>query len=226
MSRSDNSEYSVLNLFGDNYVVWTMNTSGTLKSRGLWECVKFNNDTIACERQWALRIMKNHLCEELRTMYKYIKDPHDLWYSLNNKYSESVVHEAEREWRELRFQDYESVGDYHSDLMRISYTLNLCGELITNEDKLVKTRETIHPQDVRLSYHASMCTTYFDLLNILLAVEKKEQIRAKNIKEFDEIMYIHRLRQEFDQIFPEADEAEEEESEWTHVDSDLDLFIE
>ncbi|KAL0728784.1 hypothetical protein Bca4012_024877 [Brassica carinata] len=191
MSRSDNSEYSVPNLSGDNYVVWTMNTSGTLKSRGLWECVKFNNDTIACERQWASNHEESSR-EESRTMYKYIKDPHDLWYSLNNKYSESVVHEAEREWRELRFQDYESVGDYHSDLMRITYTLNLCGELITNEDKLVKTRETIHPQDVMLSYHASMCTTYFDLLNILLAVEKKEQ----------------------------------EESEWSHVDSDLDLFIE
>lgn len=220
---SINSDYSVLNLSGDNYIEWTMNTSGRLKLRGVWKCTKWDNDTPACERSYALKITKDKLCDDLKMMYSYINDPHYLWYTLNNRYSEMFLHKAEKEWREIKFQNYESVNKYDSDLMRIAYTLNLFGESTTNRDKLTKTRETIHPSDAISLYHASKCTTYFDLLDKLLEIEKKKKTKAENIKQFDEILSIHKLRQEFDLSIPEAGE---EQTEWTHVDNELDLFIE
>ena len=39
MSKFEPSDYDALNLSGDNYREWAMNTSIALKSRGLGKCI-------------------------------------------------------------------------------------------------------------------------------------------------------------------------------------------
>ncbi|XP_048628319.1 uncharacterized protein LOC125597838 [Brassica napus] len=156
MSSFIPSDYKALDLSGDNYLDWAINTSAVLKSRGLGKCIKYGNDTLACERHRAIMIMRHHLCEDLRDEFGYVNDPHNLWSFLNSRFCEPLLHESKKKWEALRFQDYESVDNYHSDLMRITYSLRLCGELVTNEDLLNKTRDTFHSEEVLLSHQAKV----------------------------------------------------------------------
>ena len=79
MSRFEPSDYAALNLSGDNYLEWVMNTSVALKSRGLGKCIIERNDEIESEKLRAITIMSHHLSEELRNQCLHIKNPRDLW---------------------------------------------------------------------------------------------------------------------------------------------------
>ena len=72
-------DYAILNLSGDNYQEWEMNTSIIMKSRGLRKCIIEENDEIESEKHRAITIMRHHLTEELRNQYLHIKNPRDLW---------------------------------------------------------------------------------------------------------------------------------------------------
>ncbi|XP_048631493.1 uncharacterized protein LOC125606582 [Brassica napus] len=156
MSSFIPSDYKALDLSVNNYLDWAINTSAVLKSRGLGKCIKYGNDTLACERHRAIMIMRHHLCEDLRDEFGYVNDPHNLWSFLNSRFCEPLLHESKKKWEALRFQDYEPVDNYHSDLMRSTYSLKLCGELVINEDLLNKTRDTFHSEEVLLSHQAKV----------------------------------------------------------------------
>ncbi|KAL0885186.1 hypothetical protein Bca101_009168 [Brassica carinata] len=227
MSRFEPSDYASLNLSGDNYLEWAMNTSVALNSRGLGKCIIDGNDAIESEKHRAIKIMRYHLTEDLRDQCEDTGDPYDLWTKLNSRYSMPVWRKAMHEWNVLRFQDFESVDDYHSALMKIAYSLKLCGEVVTNEDLLYKTRNTFHPKDVLLSRNAKGFTTYNDLLSYLLATEQRKQRVIDTINKFDELQkrYIEQRNNEMRP--PEANEAEndKEEAVWTHMDCEAGLYI-
>ena len=65
-------DYASLNLSGDNYQEWEMNTSIALKSRGLKRCIIECNNAIESEKHRAITIMRYHLTEELRNQYENI----------------------------------------------------------------------------------------------------------------------------------------------------------
>ena len=44
MSKINNLEYAVLNLSGDNYLQWALDTKIILKSKGLGESITENNN--------------------------------------------------------------------------------------------------------------------------------------------------------------------------------------
>ena len=79
MSRFEPSDYAALDISGDNYPEWEMNTSIALKSRGLGKCIIERNDEIESEKLRAITIMRHHLTEELRNQYLHIENPRDLW---------------------------------------------------------------------------------------------------------------------------------------------------
>ncbi|KAL0675214.1 hypothetical protein Bca4012_003195 [Brassica carinata] len=232
MSSFIPSDYKALDLSGDNYLDWAINTSAVLKSRGLGKCIKYGNDTLACERHRAIMIMRHHLCEDLRDEFGYVNDPHNLWSFLNSRFCEPLLHESKKKWEALKFQDYESVDNYHSDLMRITYSLRLCGELVTNEDLLNKTRDTFHSEEVLLSHQAKGFTTYYDLFSYLLDIEQKKQKMMDNIRRFNDIMEIYYEILDSKMKIPEASKAtfdkkrSEEDSEWTLMDHEVRLYIE
>ncbi|CAN6860245.1 unnamed protein product, partial [Brassica oleracea] len=51
------SDYVALNLSGDNYLEWVMNTSVALKSRGLGKCIIDGNNANESEKHRAITIM-------------------------------------------------------------------------------------------------------------------------------------------------------------------------
>ena len=217
MSRFEPSDYAALNLSGDNYLEWAMNTSVALKSRGLGKCIIERNDEIESEKHRAITIMRYHLTEDLRDQYLNIEDPCDLWTKLNSRYSMALWRKAMNEWKILRFQDFESVDKYNSALMDIAYSLELCGERITHYSLLYKTYSTFHPKDVLLLHTAKKFTTYNDLLSYLLASEQRKQKIKDTINRFDKLQkrYIELKNNEMRP--PIADEAEVERHMATHA---------
>jgi len=230
MSKFEPSDYAALNLSGDNYLEWVMNTSVALKSRGLGKCIIDGNNAIESEKHRAITIMRYHLTEDLRDQYLNIEDPCDLWTKLNSRYSMALWRKAMNDWKILRFQDFESVDEYNSALMKIAYSLELCGEVVTNEDLLYKTYSTFHPKDLLLSHKAKGFTTYNDLLSCLLATEQREQKVIDTISRFEKLQKRYIEQQNSEMRPPEANEAkndkeESKEAVWKYMDCEAGLYI-
>lgn len=187
MSRFEPSDYAALNPSGDNYQEWEMNTSIALKSRGLGRCIIEGNKAIESEKHRAITIMRYHLTEELRNQFENIEDPYDLWIKLKSIYSMELWQKAMDEWKLIIFQDFESMEKYHPALMKIAYSLELCGEVVTDNDLLYKTYSTFHPKDILLSHKAKGFTTYNDLLSYLFAIKQRKQKIKDTIRRFEKL---------------------------------------
>ena len=109
------------------------------------------------------------------------------------------------------------MDEYNYALMKIAYSLELCGEVVTNEDLVYKTYSTFHPKDLLLSHKAKGSTTYNDLLSCLLATEQREQKVIDIISRFEKLQkrYIELKNNEMRP--PIADEAEVERHMATHA---------
>ena len=74
------------------------------------------------------------------------------------------------------------VSEYNSVVYRITSTLQLCGETITDNDMLEKTFTTFHPQNMILQqqYREKKFNRYFDLISCLLLAEQNNELLVKN----------------------------------------------
>ena len=226
MSRFEPSDYAALDISGDNYPEWEMNTSIALKSRGLGKCIIERNDEIESEKHRAITIMRYHLTEELRNKYEDIEDPYDLWIKLKSIYSMELWRKAMNDWKILRFQDFKSVEEYDSALMKIAHSLELCDEVVTDDDLLYKTYSTFHPKDRLLSYTAKVFTTYNDLLSYLLATEQRKQKVKDTIDRFEKLQKRCIEQQNSEMRYPEAlDQDESKKAVWSNIDCEAGLYI-
>ena len=182
MPRFEPLDYAILNPSGENYLEWAMNTSVVLKSRGLGRSIIQGNYATESEKYRAITIMRHHLTEDLRNQYLNIENPRDLWTKLKSRYTMVLLPKVRHEWMSLRFQDFESVDEYHFALSKIVYKLRLCGEVVTEEDLLEKTFLTADPRDLLLQhiYREKGFTTYNDLLSSLLLTEQSNQLLKRN----------------------------------------------
>ena len=180
MPRFNPMDYAILNLSGDNYLEWAMNTSVVLKSRGLGRSIIQGDYATKSEKLRAIIIMRYHLTEDLRNQYLNIENPRDLWTKLKSRYTMVLLPKVRHEWMSLRFQDFESVDEYHFALSKIVYKLRLCGEVVTEEDLLEKTFLTTDPRDLLLQhiYREKGFTTYNDLLSCL--TKQSNQLLKRN----------------------------------------------
>ena len=66
--------FVVLNLSGDNYLQWTLDTKIILKSKRLGECIIEGNN--ANEKDWymAILIIRHHLIESLKDQFLTIEN--------------------------------------------------------------------------------------------------------------------------------------------------------
>ncbi|XP_048613174.1 uncharacterized protein LOC125587081 [Brassica napus] len=157
-----------------------MNTSVVLKSRGLGRSIIQGNYATESKKFRAITIMRHHLTEDLRNQYLNIENPRDLWAELKSRYTMVLLPKVRHEWMSLRFQDFESVDEYHFALSKIVYKLRLCGEVVTEEDLLEKIFLTADPRDLLLQhiYREKGFTTYNDLLSCL--TEQSNQLLKRN----------------------------------------------
>ena len=99
-----------------------------------------------------------------------------------------LLPKVRHEWMSLRFQDFESVAEYHFALSGVVYKLRLCGEVVTDEDLLFKTYSTFHPGNL-LSKHIYIergFTTYNDLISCLTVIENDKLLKRSSEMRYPE----------------------------------------
>ncbi|XP_059285038.1 uncharacterized protein LOC132038379 [Lycium ferocissimum] len=124
-----------------------------LDAMGLGDSINEKNKASNQENAKAMIFLRHHLDEALKIEYLTIKDPLVLWKNLKERYDHLkmvFLPKARHEWINLRRQDFKSVSKYNSEMFRIPSILTLCGEMISDSDKLEKTFSTFHASNVLL----------------------------------------------------------------------------
>ncbi|KAK1603136.1 hypothetical protein QYE76_007871 [Lolium multiflorum] len=94
----------------------------------------------------------------------------------------TVQPQAEAEWMRMRFADFKTVGEYSSALHRICTSLLLCGNTITDKEKIEKTLSTFHPTAIQSSrnYRQEKFQQYAALIDALQVDEAQDEVIKKN----------------------------------------------
>lgn len=185
MSKISNLDYGALNVSGDNYLQWAVDTQIILKSRGLGETIIAGNQCSERERYKAIFLIRHHLNEALKNQYLTVDNPLELWDQLQERYGHQkrvLLPKTKFEWLNLRFMDYGSVEEYNSAMFKIVSVLKLCGEDIKDSDMLEKTLSTFHATNSVLQeqYRERNFKTYSSLITCLLLAEQNNQLLMRN----------------------------------------------
>ncbi|XP_059311187.1 uncharacterized protein LOC132062667 [Lycium ferocissimum] len=185
MANLTKLEFVALDISGKNYLSWVLDLEIHLDAMGLGDTIKENNKASNQENAKAMIFLRHHLDEDLKIEYLTIKDPLVLWKNLKERYDHLkmvFLPKARHEWINLRLQDFKSVMKYNSEMFRITSILTLCGEKISDSDKLEKTFSTFHASNVLLQqqYREKDFTKYCDLITHLLVAEQNNDLLMKN----------------------------------------------
>ncbi|GJY91160.1 uncharacterized protein Tco_0506356 [Tanacetum coccineum] len=100
---------------------------------------------------------------------------------------------ARYEWTHLRLEDFKSVSEYNLAMHRITSTLLLCGDTITDAEMLEKTFSTFHASNILLQqqYRAKVEVAVVDItidddMDENTSSHKKWQDKEKNENDGDE----------------------------------------
>ncbi|GJY52416.1 hypothetical protein Tco_0443263 [Tanacetum coccineum] len=132
-----------------------------------------------------LMFIPHRLHVDLKIEYLTVKDPLVLWNKLKDifDHQKTVILPKERyEWTHLRLQDFKSVSEYNSAMHRITSTLLLCGDTISDAEMLEKTFSTFYAFNILLQqqYRAKGFTKYCDLIACLLVTEQNDELLMRN----------------------------------------------
>ncbi|MFX5441798.1 hypothetical protein ABTD45_19460, partial [Acinetobacter baumannii] len=86
MSNIQKVEFEALNVSGDNYLQWALDTKIFLNSKGLGECIIDGNNASLKDRFQAIFHIRHHLSESLKNQYLTIENPLELWQALKKRY--------------------------------------------------------------------------------------------------------------------------------------------
>ena len=78
MSNLTKPEFVALDIFGNNYLAWTLDAEIHLDAMNLGEIIKEGNEASSQDRAKAMIFLRHHLHEGLKTEYLTVKDPHVL----------------------------------------------------------------------------------------------------------------------------------------------------
>jgi len=85
-------EFELLALDGSNFPSWAMDLKVSLSTLGLYRCI---DETAAgtvtpssMSNYSALKVMRNHIHQDLKMEYMYEEDPRALWTALKNRYEQ------------------------------------------------------------------------------------------------------------------------------------------
>ncbi|KAH0696609.1 hypothetical protein KY289_014091 [Solanum tuberosum] len=159
MSNISKLEFVALNISGKGYSSWILDAEIHLNAMGLVDTIKDNNEASSQERAKAMIFLRHHLDEGLKMQYLAIKDPFILWNNLKDRYD-------------------------HLKLVILPHArhLNLCGEDVTEHDKLEKTYFTFLASSMLLQqqYREMGFKKYSKLLSHLLIAEQHNDLLMKN----------------------------------------------
>ena len=117
MSKISNRDYAALNLSGDNYLQWALDTKISLRSKGLGDTIIKGNNETDNNRYRAISIIFHHLIEGLKYQYITIENPLDFWDALQHRnyhQKKVLLPKARNDLKNLRFLDYKVMDEYKS----------------------------------------------------------------------------------------------------------------
>ncbi|XP_051129737.1 uncharacterized protein LOC127250476 [Andrographis paniculata] len=95
----------------------------------------------------------HHIDEALKMQYVTLESPLELWERLKERYDHlrlTLLPRARSEWQSLRLQDFKTVQEYNSAMIKITSQLRHCGENISESDMMEKTFSTFHASNMVL----------------------------------------------------------------------------
>lgn len=190
MSDLMKREFEVLTAHGSNYLSWALDAEILLSGKGLLKTVLPKAGDPAAtdvENAQALHFLRHHLSATLKNEYMTERNPKVLWDSLRGRFEhiETVLlPKVEREWQNLRFQDYKTVEEYNTALYGIVTRMKLCGKELEQRDLINKTLSTFHPKFSHVSrqYKKENYTTYVALSNALQQDQGEDDLIMENHK--------------------------------------------
>nr|XP_028962223.1 uncharacterized protein LOC114826298 [Malus domestica] len=145
--------YAALDITGNNYLTWVLDTKIHLETGNLGDTIREESSSSSQERAKAMIFIRRHLNEALKSEYLTVEDSLTLWNALRIRYNHQtmvIFPRAHYKWTHLRIQDFKSVAEYNYALFRITSQLKLCGDTITEENLLEKTFSTFYAFNVLL----------------------------------------------------------------------------
>ncbi|KAM1492152.1 hypothetical protein ACFXTH_024199 [Malus domestica] len=189
MSNLNKLDFTALEVSGRNYLKWVQDVKLHLTAKNLRSAIEEATDKPVgeAEKATAMIFIRRHIHDALQTEYLAKEDPRALWVALADRFDHQkdiFLPEARHDWQHLRFQDFKSVNEYHSEVCRIRSLLKFCNETLTEEDLLEKTYSTFSASNIVLQqqYRAQKFTKFSDLISVLLLAEKQNQLLMKIIK--------------------------------------------
>ncbi|XP_059654758.1 uncharacterized protein LOC132301534 [Cornus florida] len=151
MSNLTKLEFVALDISGKNYLSWILDAQIHLDAMGLGNTIEKDNDASLQDKAKVMIFLRCHISEELKNEYLTENDSLSLWKNLKERYDHQktvIFPKARTDWQELQLQDFKTVVEYNSALFKISSTLKLCGDTVTDELLLEKTYTTFHASNV------------------------------------------------------------------------------
>ncbi|KAF8087126.1 hypothetical protein N665_0598s0010, partial [Sinapis alba] len=201
ISKINNLEYAALNLSGDNYLQWVLDTKIILKSKEFGECITEDNNASEKDKYMVILIIRHHLAESLKDQYLTIENPLDLWTELKSRYDHQrtvILPKAMYDLRSLRIRDYKSVDEYNSALFKIVSKLKLCDLFHLSHTSNVLLQQ---------QYREKGFQTYANIISCILLDEQNNELLMRNSE----------LRSPGSTPLPEAHAATEAKKETNHV---------
>ena len=147
-------EFQQLHVDGHNFLEWRSNIKFALLAKEVDHAVlpeEGSRRATIAQKARALMFIRHHLMPDLKLEHLDTDEPRALLAALDgrfNDYKEVELPLAERDWRELRFEDWPLVSEYNSKFQKIVAVLRLCGKSLSEEEMKTKTLTTFHPSQL------------------------------------------------------------------------------
>ncbi|XP_056843033.1 uncharacterized protein LOC130495632 [Raphanus sativus] len=108
MSKLANLDFPALKSNGENYLDWTLDARIMLRSKGLGDTIISDNKSSDKDRYSAIYIIRHHLQESLKTQYRTMENPLDLWNALQRRYDHQktvMLPRAQYDWKHLSYRE-------------------------------------------------------------------------------------------------------------------------
>ena len=84
-------DFVALDITGNNYLTWVLDTKIHLEAGNLGDTIREENRSSSQDRAKAMIFIRRHLDEGLNSEYLTVEDPLALWKALRNRYNYQIT---------------------------------------------------------------------------------------------------------------------------------------
>ena len=99
----------VLDISGNNYLAWVLDTEIHLDAKGLGTTITKENAASSQDKAKAMIFLRHHMNEGLKAEFLTVKDLFELWIDLKDRYDQikaMVLRMTRYDWINLRLQNF------------------------------------------------------------------------------------------------------------------------